>query len=113
MRFLSLYKPAEFVNPTPEHLAEMGKLIEESMKSGLLIATGGFHPSPKDVRVRASRGKVTVTDGPFTEAKEMIGGFALLECKSREEAIEMARRFLRCVNDGECEIHQLMDEPPA
>ncbi len=111
MRFLTLYKPAEFASPSPRENAEMGKLIEEETKTGALLATGGFLPSPKDVRVRHAKGKVTVTDGPFTEAKELIGGFALLEAKSREEAIEMAKRFLSIAGDGECEIHQLMDGP--
>ncbi len=111
MRCLSLYKPAEFAMLAAEKMDEMGKLIEESMKSGVLVATGGFQPSPKDVRVRSSKGQVAISDGPFTEAKELIGGFALFEVKSREEAIEMAKRFLRIAGDGECEIHQLMDGP--
>jgi hypothetical protein len=112
MRYLSLYTPAAFVNPTPEYQARMMKFMEESTRSGVLITTGGFCPGTDGVRVRSTKGKFAVTDGPFTEAKEVIGGFALLECKSREEAIEMSRRFLAVAGDGECEVHQLMDGPP-
>ena len=80
MRFLSIYKTAETgVPPTTEHVAAMGKLIEESMKAGELIATEGCLPSAKGARVRRAGGKVTVTDGPFTESKELVAGFALLE----------------------------------
>jgi hypothetical protein len=111
MRFLSLFKTAHLSDSDPALNPAMGKLIEEETKAGTLLATGGFLPSPKDVRVRNSKGKITVTDGPFTEAKELIGGFALLEAKSREEAIEMGKRFLKIAGDGELEIHQLMDGP--
>jgi hypothetical protein len=113
MRFLSIYKSAETgVPPTPEHIAAMEKLIAESMKSGELIATEGCLPSAKGARVRRAGGKVTVTDGPFTESKEVVGGFALLEAPSKEAAIEMTRRFLDIAGDGECEIRQIF-EPPA
>jgi hypothetical protein len=85
----------------------MGKLIDEMVKAGVLLATEGFTPSPTDVRVRLSEGKLSVTDGPFTEAKEVIGGFALIQVKSRDEAIEWTKRFLRTMGAGESEIHQL------
>jgi hypothetical protein len=108
MRFLSIYKSVETnTPPTLEHMAEMGKLIEESMKAGVLLATEGCLPSAKGARVRLSGGKVTVTDGPFIESKELIGGFAILEAGSKEEAIELARKFLHVAGDGECEIRQL------
>lgn len=114
MRFLSIYKTAETrVPPTPEHVAAMGRLIEESMKSGELIATEGCLPSAKGARVRRTSGKVTVTDGPFTESKELVAGFALLEAPSKEAAIEMTRRFLDIAGDGECEIRQVYEAPPA
>ena len=114
MRFLSIYKTAETgVPPTPEHVAAMGRLIEESMKSGELIATEGCLPSAKGARVRRTAGKVTITDGPFTESKELVAGFALLEAPSKEAAIEMTRRFLDIAGDGECEIRQVYEAPPA
>lgn len=109
MRFLSLYKSAklEGTPPTQEEMQEMGKLIEEGMKAGWLLATEGCLPTALGARVRQANGKVTVTDGPFTEAKEIVGGFALLQAGSKEEAIELARNFLKLAGDGECEIRQV------
>jgi len=111
MRFLSIYKCAERATPpTPEEMAHMGKLIEESMKAGTLLSTEGCMPSAKGARVRLSQGKLTVTDGPFTETKELVGGFAILQAKSKEEAIEMTKRFLNYAGgDGECEVRQLFE----
>jgi hypothetical protein len=110
MRFLSIYKTVETgVPPTAEHIAKMGKLIEESMKAGVLLATEGCLPSAKGARVRLSGGKVTMTDGPFTESKELIAGFALLQAKSKEEAIQICKDFLQVAGDGECEIRQIFE----
>jgi hypothetical protein len=112
MRFLSIYKSVETgAPPSPEMMAKMGQLIEESMKSGELLATEGCLPSALGARVRLGRGKVTVTDGPFTESKEIVGGFAILQAGSKEEAIEMAKRFLKVAGDGECEIRQIYEAP--
>jgi hypothetical protein len=91
--------------PTPEMYAAMGKLIEEMTKAGVLLATGGLGPNPP--HVISSGGKVTVTDGPFTEAKEAVVGFALVEAKSREEAIEFSRRFWRVAGNGAGEIYEV------
>ncbi len=91
--------------PTPEVYAAMGKLIEEMTKAGVLLATGGL--DPRATRIRSDGGKITVTDGPFTEAKEAIVGFALIEAKSKEEAIEYSKRFWSVVGDGEGKIHQV------
>jgi hypothetical protein len=114
MRFLSIYKARETeVPPTPEHMATMGALIGEMMKDGVLIATEGCLPSAKGTRVRIANGKFSVVDGPFTESKELVGGFALLEAKSKEEAIEATKRFLDVVGEGECEIRQLHEAPAA
>jgi hypothetical protein len=114
MRFLSIYKTVETnAPPSLEHMARMGKLIEESMKAGELVATEGCLPSVLGARVRRSEGKVTVTDGPFAETKEVIGGFAILEANSKEEAIEIARRFLEVAGEGECEIRQICSAPDA
>ncbi len=116
MKFLSIYRPDEKtagVPPSNERMAEMGKLIEESMKAGTLLVTGGLLPISKGgARVRCSGGEIKVVDGPFTEAKELIGGFAVVEARSRDEAIEMTRRFLKIAGDGESELHQIM-EPGA
>src|SRR5882724_4025123 len=110
MKFLSIYKTAERgVPPTQEEMAKMGALIEKSMKAGTLIATEGCLPSALGARVRKSNGKVSVTDGPFTESKEVVGGFAILEAKSKEHAIELAKEFLQVAGEGECEIRQICE----
>ncbi|HEX3102898.1 MAG TPA: YciI family protein [Terriglobales bacterium] len=110
MRFLSIYKHEERTTPpTAAEMEIMGKLIEEGMKAGWLLATEGCLPSALGSRVRRSNGKLSVTDGPFTEAKEVVGGFAILKANSKEEAIELTRRFLKVAGDGECELRQLYE----
>ena len=91
--------------PSPELLTEMGKFIEEAMKAGVVVTTGALQP--KGTRLRLSGGKFTVTDGPFIEAKELLGGFAVIQAQSLEEAIEWSKRFRKIVGDGESEIVQL------
>jgi len=114
MRFLSIYKAVETMQPpSSEHIANMEKLIEESMRSGELLATEGCLPSAFGARVRLSDGKVTVVDGPFSESKEVVGGFAILQADSKEAAIEMARKFLAVAGNGECEIRQIFEAPGA
>jgi hypothetical protein len=108
MRFLSIYKhPERNTPPSVEEMTRMEKLIEEGMKKGWLLGTEGCLPSALGARVRRAGDKITVTDGPFTEAKEVVGGFALLEASSKEEAIRLVREFLEVVGEGECEIRQL------
>jgi hypothetical protein len=86
MRFLSIYKSAETgVPPTAEYMATMQRLVEEGMKAGWLVATEGCLPSALGARVRSSGGKLSVTDGPFVESKEVIGGFAILEASSKRK----------------------------
>ena len=110
MRFLSIFKTVERNSPpTQEEMAAMGKLIEEGMKEGWLLATEGCLPTALGARVRKSGGKVSVTDGPFTEAKELVGGFAILKVNSKQEAIELARKFLLVAGEGECELRQLYE----
>ena len=98
---------APSVPPSPELFAEMGQLIEDMTKAGVLITTGGFGPASKGVRLKFDGGKMSVIDGPFTEAKEMIAGFALVEVKSIDEAVEWAPRFARLVGDVEIDIRSL------
>jgi hypothetical protein len=110
MKFLSIYKSAERnAPPSQEEMAKMGKLVEEGMKAGWLLATEGCLPTALGARVRNSSGKLTVTDGPFTEAKEVVGGFAILRAKSKEEAIQLAKDFLQVVGEGECELRQIFE----
>jgi hypothetical protein len=113
MRFLSIYKTVERATPpTQEEMASMGKLIEEGMKAGWLLGTEGCLPTELGAKVRRSGDKVSVTDGPFTESKEMVGGFAILKANSKQEAIELTKHFLSVVGQGECELRQLY-EPGA
>ena len=91
-------------------MATMGKLTEEGMKAGWQIATEGVHFGATGVRVHKSAGgKVTVTDGPFAETKEVIGGYALLKAATRDEVVELTGRFLNAVGQGTGEIHQLYE----
>jgi hypothetical protein len=112
MKFISIFthegppKP-----PTPELMAQMGKLIEDGMKAGWLLATEGIQWGETPTRVRSDGGKVTVTDGPFAEAKEVLGGYALMQARSKEEIVELTRQFLKVAGDGICEIHQLYEAP--
>lgn len=110
MKFLSIYMHAERnTPPTQEEMSTMGKLVEEGFKAGWLLATEGCLPSALGARVRRSDGTLTVTDGPFTEAKELVGGFAILKTNSKAEAIELTRKFLAVAGEGECELRQLYE----
>ena len=113
MRFLSMIRIDETTGQVPSEqlMADMGKLIEELTRSGQLVSTAGLLPTSEGVRVRLRRGgKLSVVDGPFTETKEVIGGYAILEAQSKEEAVELTRRFLQVHGtdwDVECEVRQL------
>jgi hypothetical protein len=113
MRFISIFTH-EPVNraPTQAEMTAMGKLVEEAMKEGWLLATEGVSFGAKGFRVHKSAGgKVTVTDGPFSETKEVIGGYALLRGASKEEIVEHTRRFLEVAGQGTCEIYPLYEMP--
>ena len=97
--------PESSAPPSPELMAELGKFMEEAVKAGVVLTTGGLQPT--GTRVRLSGGKLTVTDGPFIEAKELIAGFAVIQVSSKEEAIEWATRFRKVIGEGESEIVQL------
>lgn len=114
MRFLCIYKPGKPEQPpTQEEMGRMGKLIEEAMKAGWLITTEGCLPTSLGARVRLSDGKFTVTDGPFAETKEVIGGFAIIRANTKQEAIELTKNFLEVAGGGESEIRQLYEAPAA
>jgi hypothetical protein len=113
MRFISIFthEPSNRA-PTEAEMAAMGKLIEEAMKEGWLLSTEGVSFGSKGIRVHKSAGgKITVTDGPFAEAKEVLGGYALLHAKSRDEIVAHTRRFLEVAGQGTCEIYQLYEMP--
>jgi len=99
------YNPEAAAPPTPELMAEIGQFIGEAMQAGVLVTTGALQP--KGTRLRLSDGKFTVTDGPFIELKELMGGWAVIRAKSLEEAIEWCKRFRKIVGDGESEIVQV------
>jgi len=112
MRYLSMIRINEKsgLAPSEQLMQDMGKLIDELTRSGALISTAGLRPSAEGVRIRLRGGKLSSTDGPFTETKEVIGGYAVIEAKSMQEAIELTKRFLRVHGDEwdiECELRQL------
>ncbi len=113
MRFISIFTHEQTnAQPTEAEIIAMGKLIEEGMKAGWLIATEGVNFGATGLRVnKAAGGKVTVTDGPFLETKEVLGGYALLSASSREEVLQHAQRFLEHVGQGTCELYQLFEMP--
>ena len=94
--------PAAASPPTPEMMAEMGAFIEEASRAGVVVATGALPPT--GTRLRLAGGTFSVTDGPFIEAKELTGGFAVIQVDTLEEAIEWCKRFRNIVGDGESEI---------
>jgi hypothetical protein len=91
--------------PDQELYAEMGRFIEELSTAGVVLATGGLDPN--GTHVKATGGKITVTDGPYAEAKETIVSFALIDVRSKEEAIELSKRFWQIIGDGEGDIRQV------
>ena len=118
MKYLMLIKHSEShrSQPVPAGLMEaMSKFVEEGFRSGVLKETAGLKSSADGLRVRQSGGKLSVHDGPFTEAKEVVGGYALVEVKSPEEAREVARQFMEIhlkhwpEFEGECEARPLED----
>jgi hypothetical protein len=110
MKFLSIYKTIERgVPPTQEEMTKMGKLVEDGMKAGHLVAVEGCMPSASGARIRRAGANMTVIDGPFTEAKELVGGLAILRANSKAEAIELVKEFLQVAGDGECELRQLFE----
>jgi hypothetical protein len=114
MRFMTIYKPGreEGAPPAQEHMDQMGEFISELAQSGVLLFTDGLQSSSKGARVRIDdNGNFKVTDGPFAETKELVGGFAIIQTKSKEEAIELTKRFLSVTGEGESEVRQLQDEP--
>jgi hypothetical protein len=116
MRFMTLVKSAENVGqPPPELFAAIAQLGAEAADKGVSVDTGGLLPTATGSRIRLAGGKLTVTDGPFAEAKEVIGGYAFYEVESKEEAVEWANRFMTLHQElwpgweGETEIRQVMD----
>ena len=117
MRFMMLVKHDEStkaVAPPKKLMDELSKLTGEAVKDGRMVANGGLAPTVQSSRVRLAGGKVAVLDGPFAEGKEVVGGFAILEFKSREEALEGAVQFMELHRqhwpgwEGETELRQIV-----
>ena len=107
MRFLGYTLGDESVPmppPTPELMEEMGRFMEEATRAGVLVATGGIAPTSMGVKITLKDGEFSVVDGPFAEAKELIGGWALMETRDLDEAIEWTKRFLRVAGGGESRV---------
>lgn len=119
MRFMMMVKTPESGPPSPELMAAVGKLSQEMAEAGVLLDTGGLAPSARGARIRLSGATLTVIDGPFTESKELIGGFAVLKAATKADAIELGRRLMQVHADvlgptftAELEIREMFD-PPA
>lgn len=124
MRYMMFIKHTEDYrneDVPPSLYEDMGKFIEETSKSGNFISGAGLQPTSAATRVRLSGGKITVTDGPFVESKEIVGGYAIMDAKSRDQALALARRFMEIhlkhwpAFEGECEMRPLEEEaqPPS
>ncbi|HYK83553.1 MAG TPA: YciI family protein [Gemmatimonadales bacterium] len=113
MRFMMLYKPGRETDapPSEQEIADMGELIQAMARAGVLLAADGLKPSSKGSRVRIAGEKFTVIDGPFTETKELIAGYAIVQVETMEEALAWAKRFLTVTGEGESEIREMHDAP--
>ncbi|GAB3355884.1 YciI family protein [Lysobacter tyrosinilyticus] len=114
MRFLSMIRINENNNQRPSEklMADMGRLIEEMTQAGVLLDTAGLMPTTEGALVKLKNGRTSVVDGPFTETKEVVGGYAMLKADSMEHAIELTRRFLLIHGDEwelDCEVRQLVE----
>lgn len=119
MRYMMFVKSPESGPPSPELLVAIGKLSQEMAQAGVLLEMGGLAPSARGARIRLSGAKLTVIDGPFTESKEVVGGYSVLRAGSKAEAVELGRRFMQVHADilgpehvVELELREIF-EPPS
>lgn len=123
MRFMMIVKATKDseagCTPNPELMAAIAKMAEEATKRGVMVTAGGLQPSSRGARIRVSGGKTSLIDGPFAETKELVGGYAIFDLPSKEDAVQMGRQFMQLHADilgpsyeGELEIRPLMDAPP-
>ncbi len=112
MRVLALWYPeSDISTPTQEKMARMGAFIQEAMQAGVLIDTGGWNPQAPATVITRKNGKTTVKDGPYTEAKEVIGGYAVMRFKSQKDLVDWSKRFVDIAGDGRSVVRQIADEP--
>ena len=113
MRILGLMKATKEseagLPPSRELMERMGAFVEEVTKAGVMLATDGLHPSAKGKRVKLKDGKITVIDGPFTESKELVASYALMQVKDMDEAVMWCTRFLEVLGEGECELRPIFE----
>src|SRR5262249_50100628 len=115
LTFLSPFQKEREAPPPPPRMEAMGKFVQQSLKDGTLVDTGGLLPSKDGARVRLADGKITVKDGPFSESKEVIGGWAILKTSSRAEAIRIATEFMELHRkywpgfEGESEVRPMFE----
>ncbi len=115
MRFLSMIRVNENsgLRPSEQLMTDMGRLIAELTASGALLDTAGLRPTAEGARVRLAHGRLKTTDGPFTESKEVVGGYAMLQAQSMQEALELTKRFLKVHGDEwevECEVRRVDED---
>ena len=115
MRFLSIIRGPENLGMPPQGLMDaIDRQVARSLKDGTVVSTGGLAPTAQAVRVRSQGGKIRITDGPFTESKEVIGGYAIIAAETREQAIRATQEFMQLHADhwpeweGECELRELV-----
>jgi len=108
MRFLGYTLANEADQPTeppsPDMFEKMGAFVESATKAGVVVATHGMAPTSEGAKIALKDGEFTVVDGPFAEANELVGGWALMECRDRDEAIEWSKRFLSVLGEGEVRV---------
>jgi len=116
---MTIVKAAEpFRRPPPALLEAIGRLADEATRAGVFVETAGLAPTSQGARVRLSSGKISVTDGPFTEAKEVVGGYAIFDVKSKDEVMDWTRRFMELHKkhwpdwEGETEVRELVVSGP-
>ncbi len=114
MRVLALWYPEGDISaPTQETIQKMGAFIQEAAKAGVLLDTGGWNPDAPATVITRTKGQVVVTDGPYTEAKEVIGGFAVMRFTSQTELVEWSTRFVNIAGDGRSVVRPIADQPLA
>lgn len=112
MRVLALWYPEGDISaPTQETMQKMGAFIQEAIAAGVLLDTGGWNPDAPATVITRKAGKVTVQDGPYTEAKEIIGGFAVMRFTSQQELVEWSTRFVNIAGNGRSIVRPIADQP--
>ena len=114
MKFALLYrsgKPETNDPPSPQEMQTLGALMQEMAQAGVLAGAEGFEPSEKGARIRINSGKFAISDGPFTDGNGILDGYAVVNVKSKAEALEWSKRFLAAVGQGESEVRQLRERP--